>query len=62
MRQQIATMTAIKNIIPNMQKASASFDVDKHSVPSDGGWRTLDDEYSSTENWKMESLIGKDSE
>lgn len=41
-RQQIATTTAIKKIIPNMQKASANLDVDRHSVPSDGVARTLE--------------------
>lgn len=47
-RQQIATMTATKKIMPNMQNASASLDVDKHNVPSDGVGRNLEDEYSST--------------
>lgn len=36
-RQNIATMIAIKNIKPKMQKASANFDEDIHSTPSE--WR-----------------------
>lgn len=34
-KQQIATIIAIKNIIPRIQNANANFDVDKHNVPSD---------------------------
>lgn len=48
-KQHIATITAIKNIKPNIQNANANFDDDRHSVPSDGTGRILDG-YSSTEN------------
>lgn len=42
-RQQMATITAAKNIKPSMQKANANFDVDIQSVPSDGSGRTRED-------------------
>lgn len=34
-KQKIATITAIKNIMPRMAKASANFDEDIHNMPSD---------------------------
>lgn len=54
-RQQIATMIATKNIMPRMQNASASLDVDRQSVPSDGPPR-IRAEYSLTAERKS-SLI-----
>lgn len=50
-KQQIATMTAIKNIVPNIQKAKANFDDDKHNMPSDRAVRSLVDAYSSTNDY-----------
>lgn len=34
-KQQTATITAIKKINPSMQNANARLDVDRHKVPSD---------------------------
>lgn len=34
-KQKIATMTATKNIMPKIQKASANFDDDIHKMPSE---------------------------
>lgn len=34
-KQKIATITATKNIIPKIQKASANFDDDIHKMPSE---------------------------
>lgn len=37
-RQNIATMMAIRNIMPRMQKASANLDEDMQSTPSEWRW------------------------
>lgn len=34
-KQKIATITAITNIMPKIQKANASFDDDMHKMPSE---------------------------
>lgn len=34
-KQKIATITAIKKIMPKIQKASANFDEDMHKIPSE---------------------------
>lgn len=47
-KQQTATMTATRKITPRMQKAIASFDMERHRVPSERNVVTFGG-YSSTE-------------
>lgn len=51
-KQKIATITATKNIMPKIQKASANFDEDIHKMPSERKWRNRAG-YSSTEKRKL---------
>lgn len=53
-RQNIATMMAIRNIMPRMQKASANFDEDMQSTPSEWRWVRSLAGYSSAVRPKMD--------
>lgn len=58
-RQKIATITAIKNIMPKIQKAKANFDDDIHKIPSECKFRNFAG-YSSTKLKRKILIIRND--